>query len=340
MRVVIVAGGMGTRMRPHTFSHTKALVNVAGKPVLGHILDELLQIPIEQVVFITGYLGHQIEPYVKEAYPDLKAAYVEQPVPLGQSHAIKLAAEYLVGPCIVMFADTLFEADLLQLPTVKHDGVAFVQPVADPARFGIAVPGFDGYVAKLVEKPQQPESDLAVIGLYYFREGEWLARAVNDLIERDIKTKGEFYLADAIQIMIDEGAKLSTSIAEVWEDTGTPYALLHSNRYLLRRHNQHGEAPYLHGSSVVIPPCYIHDSATLEQSIIGPYATINAGVTVRGSIVRNAIINAGAQLHNVALSASIVGEKASVRDAYKTLNVGDNSEVTAETSEEIDETFK
>lgn len=340
MRVVIVAGGIGTRMRPHTYSHTKALVNVAGKPVLGHILDELLQIPIEQAIFITGYLGHQIEPYVKEAYPQLKAAYVEQPVPLGQSHAIKLAADYLVGPCIVMFADTLFEANLKQLLTVKHDGVAFVQTVEDPSRFGIAVTGPDGYVTKLVEKPQYPESNAAVIGLYYFREGEWLARAVSELIERDIKTKGEFYLADAIQIMIDEGAKFTTSEAQVWEDTGTPYALLHSNRYLLRRHNKVGDTPYLRGSSVVIPPCYIHDSAKLENSVIGPYATINAGASVSGSIVRNSIINAGAQLHNVALSASIVGEKATVSDAYRTLNVGDNSDVTLELSEEIDETFK
>lgn len=340
MRVVIIAGGMGTRMRPHTFSHTKALVNVAGKPVLGHILDELLQIPIEQVIFITGYLGYQIEPYIKEVYPNLKAAYVEQPVPLGQSHAVKLAAEYLAGPCITMFADTLFEADLQQLTSATHDGVMYVQPVPDPSRFGIAVPGPDGYVKKMVEKPQQPESNLAVIGLYYFREGEWLARAVSALIERDIKTKGEFYLADAIQIMIDEGAKFTTSEAQVWEDTGTPYALLHSNRYLLRRHNTHGNAPYLQGSSVVIPPCYIHDSAKLEHSVIGPYATINAGVTVQGSIVRNSIINTNAQLHNVSLSASIVGDKAIVRDAYRTFNVGDNSEIGAETSEEIDETFK
>src|SRR5262249_12997570 len=157
---------------------------------------------------------------VKEAYPELEAAYVEQLVPLGQSHAIKLAADYLVGPCIVMFADTLFEADLPQLLSVEHDGVAFVQPVEDPSRFAIAVIGPDGYVRRLVEKPQPPESNAAVIGLYYFRQGEWLARAVTDLIERDIKTKGEFYLADAIQIMIDEGAKFTISEAQVWEDTG------------------------------------------------------------------------------------------------------------------------
>ncbi len=340
MRVVIIAGGLGTRMRPHTFSHTKALVNVAGKPVLAHILDELMQVPIEEAVFITGYLGHQIEPYIKEVYPRLNAAYVEQPVPLGQSHAIKLAADHLVGPCIVMFADTLFEADLTALLKVQHDGVMYVQEVADPARFGIVVLGPDGYATKLIEKPHNPQSNLAVIGLYYFHDGQWLAHAVNALIERDIKTKGEFYLVDAIQIMIDEGAKFTASPVPVWEDTGTTHAVLHSNRYLLRRHNQQGDDPYPQGDSLIIPPSYIHPTATLERSIVGPYATINEGAAVRGSIVRNSIINAGAQLHNVNLSASIIGEKATVRDSYRTLNVGDTSEVLIETSEEIDETFK
>jgi glucose-1-phosphate thymidylyltransferase len=217
----------------------------------------------------------------------------------------------------------------------------FVAEVPDPSRFGIAVVGDDGYVRKLVEKPQQPESNLAVVGLYYFKESQWLFRAIKTLMDSGRSLKGEYYLADAIQVMIDEGAKFRTFPVTVWEDTGTWEAVLHANRYLLRTIDKHDE-PYLSGTSLVVPPSFISPEANIENSIIGPYASISEGATVRDSIVRNSIISPEATVAASTLFGSLVGERASVEGAYRTLNIGDDSiaSMIDTDSAEIDETFK
>jgi glucose-1-phosphate thymidylyltransferase len=322
MKVIIPLAGFGTRLRPHTYTRPKPLVNVAGKPVLGHILDKLKGLDIEEIIFIVGYLGEQIEAYVKANY-DFPAHYVEQKELLGQAHAIHLAREHLQGPALIIFVDTIFEADLSVLERSPYDGVLFVKEVEDPRRFGVVVIE-DGRVAKLIEKPSDFTHNLAVIGVYYFRESRWLANCIDELIRNKMQTKGEYYLADAIQLMINQGGKFIASPVEVWEDCGKPDTVLHTNRYLLEKT---GGQQVPTNNSVLIPPVYIARTASITNSIIGPYVTIADDAVIRNVIVKDSIINEGAVIEDVMLSGSLIGSHAQVRRAFEQLNVGDSSQI-------------
>ena len=341
MRVIIPAAGYGTRMRPHTHTRPKPLVPVAGRPSLAFVLDALSPLNIEELIFIVGRMGEQMESYVRREYSRYPSHFVEQKVMRGQADAIALAQEYVKGDLLTLFVDTLFEADLSVLNDFKDDGAMFVAEVPDPSRFGIAVVGEDGFVTKMVEKPKEPESNLAVVGLYYFKDSQWLFRAIKTLMDSGRSLKGEYYLADAIQVMIEEGAKFRTYPVAAWEDTGTWEAVLHANRYLLRKMDRHTE-PYMHGTSVVLPPAYVSADAVVENSVIGPYASISEGATVQDSIVRNSIVSPEATVTGTTLFGSLIGERAMVEGGYRTLNIGDDSIASFidANSAEIDETFK
>lgn len=322
MKVIIPTAGLGTRLRPHTYSKPKPLISVAGKPVLGHILDTLSTIQIDELIFITGYLGNQIEDYVRENYR-LPARFIEQTELKGQAHAIYLAREYVSGPTLILFVDTIFEADLQRLNRIDADGVIYVKEVEDPRRFGVTLIE-SGQITRLIEKPDSGISNLAMIGLYYVRDVEWLMRAIQDMIERNIQTKGEFYLTDALQLMIDQGARFSAETVEVWEDCGKPETVLQTNRYLLDHGRGHiGQT----AGSIVIPPVYIDDSAQVVNAIVGPYVSIAAGAVVRDSIIRDSIINREALIQNATLQNSLVGDNALVQGDFRELNVGDSSEI-------------
>ncbi len=340
MKVIIPAAGYGTRMRPHTHTRPKPLVPVAGRPSLAFVLDALEPLDIEEIIFIVGRMGDQMEDYVTSNYK-WPARFIEQKVMRGQADAIALARQYVQGDLLTLFVDTLFEADLTVLKDLDVDGAMYVAEVPDPSRFGIAVLGPDGIVTRLVEKPARPESNLAVVGLYYFKDSQWLFRAVDALMASGKSLKGEYYLADAIQVMIDEGARFRTFKVQSWEDTGTWDAVLHANRYLLRKMDHNGN-PYMDGTTLVLPPSYVDPGATVESSIIGPYASISAGATVRDSIVRNSIVSPDASVTNAMLFGALIGERASVRGTYDNVNVGDDSVVNlgGASGTDIDETFK
>lgn len=195
MKVVLPMAGLGTRLRPHTYSKAKPLLNVAGRPILAHVMDPLKDLDIEEYIFIVGHLGEQIEEYVKANY-DLPARYVLQAEPKGQAHAIHLAREYIDSPFLMIFVDTIFEADLSCLQEVTSDGLVFVKEVDDPHRFGIALLE-DGLVTRFVEKPEEPLSHLALVGAYYVNNWSLLLECVESLLKREIQTKGEYYIADA-----------------------------------------------------------------------------------------------------------------------------------------------
>jgi glucose-1-phosphate thymidylyltransferase len=337
MKVIIPVAGLGTRLRPHTHTKPKPLVTVAGKPVLGHILDKLVGLDVEEIVFITGYLGDQIERYVTETY-DFKASFVEQKELKGQAHAISLARERIDAPVLIIFVDTIFEADLGQLADLPSDGVIYVKEVPDPRRFGVVTLNHAGLITRFVEKPDTPVSNLAVIGVYYLKDWRLLYDCIDELIERDIQTKGEYFLADALQLMVNRGARLNAWTVDVWEDCGTPDAVLHTNRYLL----EHGQAPPLLSpsgrgaggeggteaiDSHIIPPVYIHPTARVVKSIIGPYVSIAADCQVINAIVRDSILDEGATIEHTMLDQSLIGKKAIVRGRYRKLNVGDSSAV-------------
>jgi glucose-1-phosphate thymidylyltransferase len=324
MKVIIPLAGFGTRLRPHTYSKPKPLVNVAGKPVLGHILDKLISLDLEEVIFIVGYLGEQIKEYVDTHY-HFPARYVEQKELLGQAHAIWLAREYAQGEVFIIFVDTIFEADLLAARVMDADGVLYVKEVEDPRRFGVVVVE-NGRIVRLVEKPTTDEHRLAVIGVYYVRDSQWLIRAIDELMARGIQIKGEYYLADALQLMIDQGARLIPQEVEVWEDCGKPETVLHTNRYLLSKLQDNGQKAKLI-NSMVIPPVYIAPTACVENSVIGPYATIADHAYVCNALIRDSIIDEGAQICNTMLEGSLIGKNALVRGRYHRLNVGDSSQV-------------
>ncbi|NLV74898.1 MAG: NTP transferase domain-containing protein [Chloroflexi bacterium] len=319
MKVIIPLAGLGKRMRPHTWSKPKPLLQVAGKPVLGHVLDKFLPIKPSEVIFITGWLGDQITDYVSANY-DLPAHYVEQTELKGQAHAIYLAREFLSGPCIIVFVDTLFEADLTGLVESGLDGVLYVKEVPDPRRFGVVVEEA-GRVTQLIEKPEDDTYRNVMVGLYYVREGLDLVRAIETLIKDNRQTKGEFYLADALQVMIEDGARFGTCQVGVWEDCGTPEALLHTNRYLLANgHAQAGEV----SESVVIEPVYIAASAQIERSVVGPYVTVGANAHISNTVIRDAIVEEGASIRNMIVANALVGQNAQALGMTASLNIGDD----------------
>jgi glucose-1-phosphate thymidylyltransferase len=322
VNIIVPVAGLGKRLRPHTWSRPKPLVSVAGQPVLGHVLDRLMVLPIERAVFVTGYLGDQIEKHVRSQY-DIDAHFVEQSQPLGQSHAIIQARELLQGETLIVFPDMLFEADLPSVKNLTNDGALFVKEVDDPRKFGVVIEEGDR-ITKLVEKPEKPVSNKAVIGIYYFRHIEALFDAIDYQMRENLQKDGEYYIADAIQYMIDSGAHYSTLPVSIWEDCGSPDALLSTNRYLLERFGKEAEP---REGNVIVPPVVIDPTATLHGSVVGPYASIGAGVIVKQSIVTDSIVDEGAQIETAMLKSSIVGREGFVSGDFIRVNVGDSSDV-------------
>jgi glucose-1-phosphate thymidylyltransferase len=331
MNIVIPMAGLGTRLRPHTWSKPKQLVSVAGKAVLGHVFDTFATVPEPdniELINIVGYLGEQIEAYMKENYPQIKAHFVTQEDPRGQSHAIYLARQYLHGPMLMVFADTLLETDLSFLAHETADAVAWVKSVPDPRRFGVAVVGADGWVTQLIEKPKDMSNNLAVVGFYYFKSSEALISAIEEQMRRDIQLKGEFYLADAVNIMLERGLKMRVEKVEVWLDAGTVEAMLETNHYLLEHDRDNSALAAQRSGVVVIPPVFVHPSAKIENAVIGPHASIGAECCVLGSIVRNSILEDGAHVTDVILENSLIGRQAQIQRRAMVVNAGDLTVLT------------
>jgi glucose-1-phosphate thymidylyltransferase len=330
LKIVIPMAGLGTRLRPHTWSKPKQLISVAGKAVLDHVLDTFESLPDPhsiELVNIVGYLGDQIENYLGERYPDLKAHYVLQDDPRGQSHAIYLAREYLQGPMLMVFADTLIETNLSILANEETDAVVWVKPVPDPRRFGVAMVDESGYVQRLIEKPQDMSNNLAVVGFYYFRRAEDLLSAIEEQMRRDLQLKGEFFLADAVNIMLERGLKMRTEKVDVWLDAGTPESLLETNRYLLDNGRNSLTTDGIHSGGVVIPPVFIHPTAEVVNSIVGPYVSLGAGCRVERSILSDSILEDEAEVLNVILEGSLVGRRAHIQRRAAVINAGDQTVV-------------
>jgi glucose-1-phosphate thymidylyltransferase len=326
MHVIIPVAGYGTRLRPHTYTKPKPLLQVAGNTVLGHILDMLEGVGVNEVTFIVGYLGEQVRQYVAQAYPNFKVNYVDQVDRKGQAHAIYLAKEYVQEPVLIIFADTISDAALADLSQTRYDGVIYTKKVEDPRRFGVVTTDSEHVIQRFVEKPEEWISDQAVIGVYYIKEYQKLFRAIERLMEENIQTKGEFFLADALQLMVMDGAKLEARSVEVWEDCGTPEALLQTNRYML----EHGGAATIAASgenSVIIPPVHIAANVHITNSVIGPFVSLAEGCEVRDAILRDTIADSDAVIEDTMLSESLIGHGAVVRGRYRKLNVGDSSEV-------------
>lgn len=328
--VVIPMAGLGTRLRPHTWSKPKQLLYLAGKTVLDHVLDSLKTLPDfehAEIINIIGYLGDQIRNYVSQHYPELRATYVLQEEPQGQSHALKLAEEHLRGQLLVLFADTLIETDFSFLADEEAEAVAWVKPVPDPRRFGVAEVDEKGWVKRLVEKPSALDNNLVVVGCYYFRQAQPLLTAIDEQMRRGIRLKGEFFLADAVNILLSQGLRMRTQQVGIWLDAGTSDALLETNRYLLD-HGRDNTSETLHRARVtVIPPVFIHPQAEVQDAVIGPYVSIAPRCRVERCVLSDAILEEGAVVREVVLHRTILGRRTTVSSSPRSLNVGDDSAV-------------
>jgi glucose-1-phosphate thymidylyltransferase len=322
-------------MRPHTWSKPKPLVSVAGKTSLEHVMDMFKTLPDPdntEFIFIVGpYLGElQVPPFIQEHYPNMKAHFVTQHEMKGQSHALWLAREYLRGPMIICFSDTLMETDFSFLAREEADGVAWVMPVPDPRRFGVAEVGADGWVTRFIEKPQSLDNNLVVVGCYYFKSSASVLAAIEEQMERGIMLKGEYFITDTVSVMIQRGAKVRVQEISTWLDTGTIEATLDTNKLLLEKMEKGKQGDT--GTQVkVIEPSVIHPSAEIKNSVIGPYASIGADCKIEDSRIEDSIIEAGCEIRAAALTRSLVGRQAKVQGRgdgqTSSLNVGDNSSV-------------
>lgn len=324
MKAILPVAGIGSRLRPHTHTTPKALVHVAGKPILGHILDELIPVGVDEVVLVVGYLGSKIVDYVKQAY-DVRVHVVEQSEPKGLGHAIYLAQEAVEPPepVLIVLGDTVFQADL-KAALSRGKSALGVAEVANPTSFGVVeVQG--ERIVRLVEKPVDPPSNLAIVGVYYLQDSSRLYRALEHVVTSGIRSRGEIQLTDALQVMVEQGEEMVTFAVDTWLDCGSPESLLETNRRLLeqRGHGRREER----GDVIVIPPVYIAPTAKVSLSIIGPHVSIASDAVVTRSVVRNSIINQGALVEDILLSGSIIGERAAVGGNYTRLNVGDSSEM-------------
>ncbi|NUN70714.1 MAG: nucleotidyl transferase [Bacteroidetes bacterium] len=321
MRAIIPVAGVGSRLRPHTYTVPKVLLNVAGKPIIGHIMDKIIAEGFDSATIIVGYLGDLIKEYITSHY-SIKVDFVEQEERLGLGHAIFLSRHTISkDPILIILGDTVFDVDLGAMVRSPHSTIG-VKEVPDPRRFGVAEVK-DGFITKLIEKPEHPTSNLAIVGLYYIKHPDVLIDCLKENIKRDVRTKNEYQLTDGLQSMIERGEKLTTFGIEGWYDCGKPETLLETNRHLLSATQTNG----VHEGVVIVPPVFIAPTANVERSVIGPFATIADGATVIDSIVRNSIVSEEATVERALLDDSIIGTNARITGGFKRINIGDSSEL-------------
>lgn len=322
MKAIIPVAGIGTRLRPHTFSQPKVLLNVAGKPIIGHIMDKLIASGIDEVIVIVGYLGDMVESYLREQY-DIRFTFIDQQKRLGLAHAIWMCREHVHDnePVFIILGDTIFDVELsgvLNSPT----STLGVKEVDDPSRFGIVITS-NGNITKLIEKPNEPVGNLAMVGLYYINNSAPLFSCIDRLIRDERKTKGEYQLTDALQMMLEQGESLTTFPVNNWYDCGKPETLLSTNEILLKNHSSGSSCP----GCIINEPVFVAKSAKINNAIIGPNTTIGENAVIEDAIIKNSIIGSDSKVQHVSLNKSIIGNNADLSGDPHEANIGDFSEI-------------
>ena len=332
MKIIIPMAGRGSRLRPHTLTVPKPLVPVAGKPIVQRMVEDLAKSfsgDLEEIAFIIGDFGKEAEELLLSVAKDLgaKGSIYYQDQPLGTAHAILCAEESLSGNCIVAFADTLFRSDF-KLDREK-DGMIWVKRVEDPSAFGVVELNKAGYITNFVEKPTEFVSDMAIVGIYYFKDGEYLKKELKYLIDNDIKEKGEYQLTNALENMRRKGSKFYPTEILEWLDCGNKKAVVYSNQRMLEinKGTKLVSDSVKMVNSTIIPPCFIGEHAVIENSVIGPYVSIGHRSVVSSAIIQNSLVQNDASVNNVVLTDSMIGNKAHCTPEKRIVSIGDYCEI-------------
>jgi glucose-1-phosphate thymidylyltransferase len=326
MKAIIPIAGAGTKLRPNSYTQPKVLIPLAGKTVLSIIIDQLKEAGINEFIFIVGYLGEKIQDFVKNKYPELIAHYVYQVDRQGIGHAIRLTRSIVNGDEVfVVLGDTICEYDIEEVMNNQYSMIG-VRKVDDPRDFGVAEIDDDGFIKYVVEKPQIPRSNLALVGVYKIKESEVMFQCIETNIKKGLRSHGEYSLTDALDCMIQLDIKFKSFKVENWFDCGKKDTILESNALLLKKYAPETKAE-LYENTVIIHPVSIGEGCIIKNSIIGPDVAIGENSTLHNSIVKNSIIGSYSTLFDIVLEDSVIGSDTSLRGETRSLNIGDNTSI-------------
>jgi glucose-1-phosphate thymidylyltransferase len=327
MKAIIPVAGAGTKLRPHTYTQPKALIPLAGKTILSIIVDQLREAGINDFVFIIGYLGEKIKDYVEAKYPTITAHFINQNERSGIGHAVSLTQQIIGNEeIIIVLGDTIAEYDLAEVLQSPHSMLG-VKKVDDPRNFGVAEIGEDGFITRVVEKPSIPKSNMALIGVYKIKETDFLFTCLHKIIENDFKKYDEFNLTDALECMIQNGAKFQSFKVQNWFDCGKKETLLESNATLLKKFGGNVSEKHGYENTIIIPPVTIGEGCVIVNSVIGPNVAIGEHTILNHAIIKDSIIGSYSNLYEIVLNSSLIGSDAEVKGVNRSLNIGDNTAI-------------
>lgn len=327
MKAIIPVAGAGTKLRPHSYTQPTALIPLAGKTVLGTIIDQIKEAGITEIIFIVGYLGEKIQDYVKDKYPGLKAHYVPQVDRQGIGHAIRLTRSLIDhDEVFVVLGDTICEYDIKSMVENPFSMIG-VRKVDDPREFGVAEINEEGFIDHVVEKPQIPRSNMALVGIYKIKESEQLFQCIENNIREGLRSHGEYSLTDALDCMLKQGVKFKSFKVENWFDCGKKETMLESNATLLKKFVELNKKDYQFENTVIVQPVSIGSGCTIRNSIIGPNVAIGENTSIESSIVKNSIIGSFSTLFDIVLGESVIGGDTKLRGESRSLNIGDNTSI-------------
>jgi len=331
MKIIVPMAGRGSRLRPHTLTFPKPLVPIAGKPIVQRLVEDITSVcgqKVDEIAFVIGDFGAEVERELVSIAEGLgaKGSIYHQTEALGTAHAILCAKASLQGPVVVAFADTLFRADFT-LDTNK-DGIVWVQKVEDPKAYGVIKVNENNVITDFVEKPQTFVSNLAIIGIYFFKDGDRLQQELQYLIDNDVREKGEYQLTNALENMKQKGANFYPGKVEEWLDCGNPSAAIHANKRVLEyTPNKHPRTGMVVDNSTIIEPCFIGDNVQLHNSTIGPHVSIGSNTAIHNSRITSTIIQSNTHIENAELEDSMIGNHVSYTGGRKKVSIGDYSTI-------------
>lgn len=331
MKIIVPMAGRGSRLRPHTLTVPKPLVPIAGKPIVRRLVEDITRVcgqKVDEIAFIIGDFGAVVEAELLEIAKSLnaKGAIYHQDVALGTAHAILCAKKALEGPVVVAFADTLFRADFT-LDTQK-DGIIWVQKVKDPRAFGVVKMNENNVITDFVEKPQEFVSDLAIIGIYFFKDGLKLSAELQYLIDNNITENGEFQLTNALENMKQKGAEFYPGKVDEWLDCGNPIAAVHANKRVLEyAANDEARKDLSIENTQILEPCFIGANVQLKNCTIGPYVAVGNNTCIINSTIKNTIIQKNTTIIDADLEDSMIGNNVEYRGGKKRVSIGDYSKI-------------